>query len=92
MLNEAREKLVAILYRFHKLYDLPLPRRYSRKARKDYLTFAKRKKHTNKKIRKAIRKQLGYVARDNKYLEQFMSDGYEMSSTYPHSYMANIYI
>lgn len=79
LLNEAREKLEAILYRFHKMYDLPLPRRYSRKARKEYLAFAKSKKHTNKKIRKAIRKQLGYVARDIKYLEQFMSDGYALN-------------
>ena len=78
LLNEAREKLETILYRFHKAYGLPLPRRYKRKARKDYLAFAKSKKHTNKKIRKALRKQLGYVARDIKYLEQFMSNGYAL--------------
>lgn len=78
LLNEAREKLETILYRFHKAYGLPLPRRYKRKARKDYLAFAKSKKHTNKKIRKALRKQLGYVARDIKYLEQFLSDGYAL--------------
>ena len=41
LLNEAREKLEAIIYRFHKAYGLPLPRRYRRKARKDYLAFAK---------------------------------------------------
>ncbi|MGN0350215.1 MAG: IS5 family transposase [Roseburia sp.] len=78
LLNEAREKLEAILYRFHKVYGLPLPRRYRKKARKDYLAFAKSKKHTNKKIRKALRRQLGYVARDIRYLEQFMSDGYAL--------------
>ena len=79
LLNEAREKLETIIYRFCKSYDLPLPRRYSRRARKDYLAFAKSKKHSAKKIRKAIRKQLGYVARDIRYLEQFMSDGYAMT-------------
>lgn len=78
LLNEAREKLETILYRFHKAYGLPLPRRYKRKARKDYLAFAKSKKHTNKNIRKALRKQLGYVSRDIKYLEQFMRDGYAL--------------
>ena len=36
------------------------------------------KKHSNKKIRKALRRQLGYVARDIRYLEQFMSDGYAL--------------
>lgn len=78
LLNEAREKLETIIYRFCKSYGLPLPRRYKKRARKDYLAFAKSKKHSAKKIRKALRKQLGYVARDIGYLEKFMSDGYAM--------------
>ena len=78
LLNEAREKLENILYRFHKAYGLPLPRRYKRKARKDYLAFAKSRKHTNIQVRKALRRQLGYVARDIRYLERFISDGYEL--------------
>lgn len=78
LLNEAREKLETIIYRFCKSYSLPLPRRYRKRARKDYLAFAKSKKHSAKKIRKALRKQLGYVARDIGYLEKFMSDGYAM--------------
>ncbi len=78
LLNEAREKLETILYRFHKSYGLPLPRRYKRKARKDYLVFAKSRKHTKKKIRRALRKQLGYVARDIRYLERFMNEGYAL--------------
>ena len=64
LLNEAREKLETIIYRFCKSYGLPLPRRYRKRARKDYLAFAKSKKHSAKKIRKALRKQIGYVARD----------------------------
>ena len=36
LLNEAREKLETIIYRFCKSYDLPLPKRYSKRARKDY--------------------------------------------------------
>lgn len=79
LLNEAREKLESIIYRFCKAYGLALPRRYSQRARKDYLAFAKSKRHSAKKVRKAIRKQLGYVARDIKYLEWFMGDGYAMS-------------
>lgn len=78
LLNEAREKLETIIYRFCKSYGLPLPRRYSKCARKDYLAFAKSKKHSTKQIRKALRKQLGYVARDIRYLDEFMSDGYAM--------------
>ena len=78
LLNEAREILEAIIYRFCKSYGLALPRRYSRRARKDYLAFAKSKKHSARKIRKALRRQLGYVARDIRYLDGFMSDGYAM--------------
>ena len=79
LLNEAREKLETIIYRFCKYSGLPLPRRYKRRARKDYLAFAKSKKHSAKKIRKALRKQLSYVARDIRYLDEFMSDGYAMT-------------
>ncbi len=80
LLNEAREKLEAMLWRFHKAYSLPLPRRYKKCARKDYLAFAKSKKHTAKKIRKAIRKQLGYVARDIRYINEFMEQGYALNN------------
>lgn len=76
LLNEAREKLETIIYRFCKTYGLKLPRRYTRAARKDYLKFAKAKKNSRQKIRKALRRQLSYVNRDIKYLEGFMSEGY----------------
>lgn len=76
LLNEAREKLETILYRFCKAYGLELPRRYGRVARRDYLKFAKAKKNSRQKIRKALRRQLSYVARDIKYLEGFMAEGY----------------
>lgn len=78
LLNEAREKLETIIYHFCKAYGLALPRRYSRCARKDYLAFAKSKRHSAKKVRKVLRKQLSYVARDIEYLERFMGDGYAM--------------
>ena len=67
---------MTIICRFCKSYNLPPPRRYKKCARKDYLAFARSKKHSAKKIRKALRKQLGYVARDIRYLEEFMSNGY----------------
>ena len=75
LLNEAREFVEGMIWRFCKFYGLPLPRRYRRQARKAYLAFAKSKKHTAKKVRAAIRKQLGYVRRDLGYLEQYMSEG-----------------
>ena len=76
LLNEAREKLEYIIYRMCKSYGLALPRRYRRKARKDYLAFVKSRKHTEKKVREAVKKQLSYVRRDIGYLENFFSRGY----------------
>lgn len=76
LLNEAREKLETIIYRFCKAYDLSLPRRYKKEARKAYLDYAKSKKRSIKKVRRAIKKQLQYVKRDIGYLEGFMADGY----------------
>lgn len=87
LLNEAREKPETIIYRFCKSYGLPLPRRYRRQAGKEYRVFAKSKKHSAKKIRRALRKQLGYVARDIRYLERFMENGYAMEGREIHLYL-----
>lgn len=76
LLNEAREKLETLISRFCKTYGLARPRMYRLKARKNYLALAKTKKRSAKKIRATIRKQLSYVKRDIKFLENFMSEGY----------------
>ena len=75
LLNEAREKLEQMIYRMCKSYGLQLPRRYRRRARKDYLAFAKSRKHSKKQIRAAIRKQLSYVRRDIRYPEGYFGQG-----------------
>jgi len=50
------------------IYDKQLhgekPRTYRKKARKEYLHTAQKKKKTKKQIRSAIRKQLGYLCRN----------------------------
>lgn len=73
LLNEAREKLENMIYRMCKYYGSKLPRCYGRRARKDYLAFAKSMKHSQKQIRAAIKKQLSYVRRDIRYLEDNLS-------------------
>lgn len=80
LLNEAREKLESIIDRFAKGYGFKKPRTYRREARRNYLTLAKCKKRSTKKIRKTIRKQLSYVKRDIGYLEEYMSEGYAPTS------------
>ena len=76
LLNEAREKLEQMIQRMCKSYGLQLPRRYRRKARKEYLAFAKCRKHNKKQVRAAIRRQLSYVRRDIGYMEGYFSRGF----------------
>ena len=76
LLNEAREKLEEMILWFHKTYGVDLPRRDCKAARRNYLSFAKSRKHSAKQIRKVLKKQLSYVRRDIEYLENFLSAGY----------------
>ena len=80
LLNEAREKLEIIIIRFCKSYGFSRPRMYRKQARKNYLALAKAKKRSTKKIRATIRKQLAYITRDIKYLENYMECGYAPTS------------
>lgn len=69
LLNNAREKaehIIDILWSPAK--GKTKPRTYRNRARKDYLTLVKKKKKSGKEIRKAIRKQLGYLGRDIRYI------------------------
>ena len=88
LLNEAREKLEAMIDYFHKAYHpWKKPRTYRRVARKEYLALAKAKKRSAKKIRMVIRKQLGYVRRDLEYLENYMTEGYAMPDRFVDNYL-----
>lgn len=82
LLNQARVKLEEIIDVFCKTYHLAKPRTYRRIARKEYLALAKTRKRSAKAIRAFIRKHLGYLKRDIRYLEEFMHDGYAMPSKY----------
>jgi len=73
LLNEAREKLEAMIDTLQpKGYALPKPRTYRYSARKDYLRFIKMKKPGQDNVRKAIKKQLSYVARDIKHVNSML--------------------
>lgn len=74
LLNEAREKTEMIIDTLYHA-DLGLkrkPRTYRQKARKHYLAVAKQRKPHMKIIRKAIGKQLGYVGRNLKTIDQLL--------------------
>lgn len=88
LLNEAREKLEAMIDYFHKsFHPWDKPRTYRRVARKEYLALAKSKKRTEKKIRATVRKQLECVRRDLGYLERYMGEGYALPPKYINCYL-----
>jgi hypothetical protein len=71
LLNEAREKTEVMIDVMHAPFigQRKKPRTYRQRARRDYLAIAKQKKPGFHRIRKAIRKQLGYLGRNLKTIE-----------------------
>ncbi|WP_053335593.1 hypothetical protein [Salinispira pacifica] len=72
ILNESREKLETIIDVIHaeRPKGATKPRTYRQRARKDFLAVIKKRKASKNKIRKAIRKQLGYIRRNLRHIEQ----------------------
>ncbi len=74
LLNEGREKAEELLDRLVKALDIKPYRTYKRVARKEYLNVAKKKNKSKQAIRKAIRKQLGYLGRDIGYIHKILDE------------------
>ena len=72
LLNEARENLEAMIDQICSEYHFKKPRMYREKAREAYLTLAKCRKRTGKRIRKAIGQQLRFISRDLGYIDIFV--------------------
>ena len=72
LLNVGREKLEEIMDVLHEPHrgKLAKPRSYREKARQAYLVVAKQRRIGQKKLRKAIGKQLKFIARDLRIIEQ----------------------
>ncbi len=87
LLNEAREKtenLIDMLY--IPASDKIKPRTYRQKARKDYLAISKQRKKRKSSLRKAIRKQLGYVGRNIKTIEKLLDEKESMEFPLDYKY------
>lgn len=88
LLNDAREKLEEMIDYFHHQYHpWTKPRTYRRRARKEYLAVAKTKERPTKKLRSLIRRQLGCLNRDLRYLETYMAEGYALPQKYIDYYL-----
>jgi IS5 family transposase len=72
LLNEAREKTEEIIDTLHKPFrgHQKKPRTYCQRARKDFLSAVKRRQLSHRQLRQAIRKQLGYLQRNLKSIDE----------------------
>jgi hypothetical protein len=89
LLNEARQGTEAII---DALYDQvrtvvqPKPRTYRNQARREYLSISKQRQVRHKTMRKAIRKQLGYVKRNLAHIDALVVVGATLSALSKHLY------
>lgn len=81
LLNEGREKLEKIIDVLHAPFagKQKKPRTYRRKARKEYLKTAKKRKVGRKGIRVAIGKQLRFIRRDLSHIDTLLERGSSLS-------------
>jgi hypothetical protein len=74
LLNVSREKLeeiIDVLYEPHQA-EMAKPRTYRKLARRDYLRASKKRKLPLKQVRKAIKKQLQYIKRDFRHIDNLI--------------------
>ena len=83
LMNNARELCEEIIDRLYETvtdrYDYK-PRTYRNVARRDYLAYTKIRKHTAKTIRRHLRKQINYVGRDLRIIEDLVGKGAPLSA------------
>ena len=72
IINEAREKTEEIIDTLHKPFrgHQKKPRTYCQRAHRDFLLTVKRRQLSHRQLRKAIRKQLGYLHRNLKSIDE----------------------
>ncbi|OKH30420.1 transposase [[Phormidium ambiguum] IAM M-71] len=78
ILNQAREKtekIIDILHKNRTNKSEKKPRTYRKIAHKDYLKVAKQRRPSRKVRRKAIKKQLQYIKRNLRNIDQLMAEG-----------------
>ncbi|MDR0306605.1 MAG: hypothetical protein LBI42_07185, partial [Chitinispirillales bacterium] len=83
LLNEAREKAEDLIDALC-LPNEKKPRTYRNIAHKEYVSFAKTKKKSTKKIRKQIKRQLGFLSRDLKHVKRLQLHGRKLSDSQAH--------
>lgn len=79
LLNEARENTEKLIDKLHNPKAGKKPRTYRKTAHKSHLKIARKRKKTNKDIRKATGQQLGYIRRNLDIIDTMLKNGKELS-------------
>ena len=83
LLNQGRivtEKIIDILHKLVKTEWKKKPITHRRIARKEYLKVAKKRRPSQKEIKKAIKKQLKYVSRNLSSIDQLIEEGASLTN------------
>lgn len=83
LLNQAREDtetIIDALYEQVRTVVKRKPRTYRQEARREYLSISKQRQVRHKTMRKAIRKQLGYVKRNLAHIDALVAAGATLSA------------
>ncbi len=89
ILNQARRQTEKILDSLYKTCQTKVdrqPRTYRKKARKDYLKVAKKRRPSRQERRGAIAKELQYIKRNLFQIENLLNSGAELTSLNPSKY------
>ena len=95
ILNQARkqtEKIIDFLHNNRKNKLDKKPRTYKKKARKDYLKVAKKRRPSRKERKDAIAKQLQYIKRNLTHIDNLINSGAELTSLNPAQYKSLLVI
>ncbi len=89
LLNKARRQIEKFLDYLYKICQTRLKKKlrsYRKKARKDYLKVAKKRRVSRKERRDTIFKQLQYIKRNLSHIDNLINSGAELSSLSPRKY------
>jgi IS5 family transposase len=88
LLNAAREKAEHLIDLLHRRFVgvRSKPRTYRKKARKDFLATAKQRRPGAKKIRRALGRQLRYLRRDLRHIDELLEAGADLSELKVYDY------
>jgi hypothetical protein len=82
LLNQGREQTEKIIDQLYKQIQgslLKKPRTYRKRARKNYLSVARKRKPTQNQVKEAIKKQLEYLRRNLRNIDKLIEQGSSLS-------------